>query len=35
MGKWFPGIRKGTPEQVKAYRQAKFDRDRRRTRSTR
>ena len=28
MGKWFPGIRKGSPEQVKAYRQAKFDLDR-------
>lgn len=25
MGKWFPDIRKGTPEQVRAYREAKAD----------
>lgn len=28
MGRWFPGFRPGTPEQVQAYRQAKFDLDR-------
>ena len=28
MGKFFPGFRTGSPEQVKAYRQAKFDLDR-------
>jgi hypothetical protein len=24
MGKWFPGFRKGTPEQVRAYKDAHF-----------